>query len=157
MINCFERLQKNMKNRNFNCPQTKQVSTMGNFNNYYEASKFMSTDYYNSIFPLDSSGASVQHLNEAGSNLLISTCETGEQSHQNAIPGLIPSNDTRFFKALQKQMVFTPQFQQETKLMMKTKQQMKQVNMTQAEKMKTKILGMKACPFKVVKNGISLQ
>jgi len=28
--------------------------------------------------------------------------------------------------------------------------------MTQAEKMKTKILGMKACPFKVVKNGISL-
>ncbi len=40
--------------------------------------------------------------------------------------------------------------------MMKTKQQMKQMNMTQAEKMKTKIRGLRTCPFKVVKNGISL-
>jgi hypothetical protein len=30
------------------------------------------------------------------------------------------------------------------------------MNMTQAEKMNTKIKGLRTCPFKVVKNGISL-
>jgi hypothetical protein len=38
---------------------------MGNFNKY-DASKFMSTDHYNSIFTQDNNGMSLQNFNETG-------------------------------------------------------------------------------------------
>jgi hypothetical protein len=77
---------------------------MGNLN-HYDPSKFMSTDHYNSIFTQDN-GLSVQKFNETGAYNM--TNNEIQESQSTAQPGLIPSNDSRFFKALQKQMVFTP-------------------------------------------------
>ena len=61
----------------------------------------MSTDHYNSIFTQDN-GLSVQNFNEtAGSyNNMMYNNEILESQNSSTQPGLIPSNDTRFFKAL---------------------------------------------------------
>jgi hypothetical protein len=75
---------------------------MGNFNQY-DASKFMSTDHYNSIFT-HNNGASLQNFNETGGSYINEIQESNSVNQA----GFIPSNDSRFFKALQKQMVFTP-------------------------------------------------
>lgn len=75
---------------------------MGNFNQY-DASKFMSSDHYNSIFTQEN-GGSFLNFNETGGAYFNELQDS--QSINNT--GFIPSNDTRFFKALQKQMVFTP-------------------------------------------------
>jgi len=66
---------------------------------------------------------------------------------------LIPSeNDQqRFFKALKR---MNTKDRDDTLLLKKTKQQMMTNSLTNAEKTKNRIRGLKTCPFDVAKDGI---